>query len=94
MWWNVFGHGGGGRSLATFAKHNFLEMDIEFYPLGRPVEIILVPCLDDIGATFLLVILLYHIAILPDRGIVLGLEPEIAIHKPKSLAMFKMATKV
>ncbi|KAG0336887.1 hypothetical protein BG000_006049 [Podila horticola] len=65
MWWNVFGHGGGGRSLATFAKHNFLEMDIEFYPL----------------------------AILPDRGIVLGLEPEIAIHKPKSLAMFKMATK-
>ncbi|KAF9324622.1 hypothetical protein BG006_000364 [Podila minutissima] len=65
MWWNVFGPGGGGRSLATFAKHNFLEMDIEFYPL----------------------------AILPDRGIVLGLEPEIAIHKPKSLAMFKMATK-
>lgn len=38
--------------------------------------------------------LLFRIAILPDRGIVLGLEPEIAIHKPKSLAMFKMATKV
>lgn len=34
------------------------------------------------------------IAILPERGIVLGLEPEIAVHKPKSLAMFKMATKV
>ncbi|KAF9197029.1 hypothetical protein BGZ50_002740 [Haplosporangium sp. Z 11] len=65
MWWNVFGPGGSERSLATFAKHNFLEMDIEFYPL----------------------------AILPERGIVLGLEPEIAIHKPKSLAMFKMATK-
>ncbi|KAI8605643.1 RIC1-domain-containing protein [Dissophora ornata] len=65
MWWNVFGPGGSERSLATFAKHNFLEMDIEFYPL----------------------------AILPERGIVLGLEPEIATHKPKSLAMFKMATK-
>jgi hypothetical protein len=34
------------------------------------------------------------VAILPERGIVLGLEPEIAIHKPKSIAMFKMATKV
>ncbi|KAG0293497.1 hypothetical protein BGZ98_002152, partial [Dissophora globulifera] len=65
MWWNVFGPGGSERSLATFAKHNFLEMDIEFYPL----------------------------AILPDRGIVLGLEPEVAIHKSKSPAMFKMATK-
>lgn len=41
MWWNVFGPGGGGRSLATFAKHNFLEMDIEFYPLGKLVEIVL-----------------------------------------------------
>ncbi|KAF9570180.1 hypothetical protein EC968_002119 [Mortierella alpina] len=65
MWWNIFGTGGTERSLAAFAKHNFLEMDIEFYPL----------------------------AILPERGIVLGLEPEIAVHKPKSLAMFKMATK-
>lgn len=36
----------------------------------------------------------FLVAILPERGIVLGLEPEIAIHKPKSLAMFKMATKV
>ncbi|KAF9913412.1 hypothetical protein BX616_010073, partial [Lobosporangium transversale] len=65
MWWNVFGPGSSEMSLATFAKHNFLEMDLEFYPL----------------------------AILPERGIVLGLEPEIAIHKPKSIAMFKMATK-
>ncbi|KAF9586012.1 hypothetical protein BGW38_010406 [Lunasporangiospora selenospora] len=65
MWWHVFGPGGGEQSLASFAKHNFLEMDIEFYPL----------------------------AILPERGIVLGLEPEIAIHKPKWLATFKMATK-
>ena len=35
MWWNVFGPGGTERSLATFAKHNFLEMDIDFYPLGK-----------------------------------------------------------
>ncbi|KAG0227961.1 hypothetical protein BGW41_003585 [Actinomortierella wolfii] len=35
----------------------------------------------------------YPLAILPERGIILGLEPEISVHKPRSLALFKIGTK-
>ncbi|KAG0258412.1 hypothetical protein DFQ27_004650 [Actinomortierella ambigua] len=35
----------------------------------------------------------YPLAILPERGIILGLEPEISVHKPRAMALFKIGTK-